>query len=135
MNLSARFLHVALVLAAVLAPSSRAAAQNEWTIPGDGAELKSPLSPTEAVVKRGKSAFSSRCQQCHGADGRGHGKASDPDHPAADLTDPVVTSTNTPAILFYKIWNGKKPMPAFKSELTRDEVWAIVEYIKTLREN
>jgi mono/diheme cytochrome c family protein len=24
-------------------------------------------------------------------------------------------------------------MPAFKAQLTRDEVWAIVEYVKTLR--
>jgi len=119
----------------VLAAASTAAAQNEWTIPGDGAELQSPLKPSESVLKRGKSTYASRCQQCHGAEGKGNGKASDPEHPAADLTDPVVTSANSPGILFYKIWNGKKPMPAFKSELTKDEVWAVVEYIKTLREN
>jgi mono/diheme cytochrome c family protein len=38
-------------------------------------------------------------------------------------------------VLFYKIWNGRTQptMPAFKGQLTRDEVWAVVAYVKTLR--
>jgi mono/diheme cytochrome c family protein len=33
------------------------------------------------------------------------------------------------------VWNGRsKPtMPAFKSQLTKNDVWLIVEYVKTLR--
>ena len=31
-------------------------------------------------------------------------------------------------------WNGHTTdMPAFKSKLTKDEVWSLVEYLKTLR--
>jgi hypothetical protein len=37
--------------------------------------------------------------------------------------------------MFYRIWNGRKnpKMPAFKSELTRDEVWTVIQYAKSLR--
>jgi len=37
--------------------------------------------------------------------------------------------------MFYKIWNGRQQptMPAFKNRLSKDDVWAIVEYVKSLR--
>ena len=37
--------------------------------------------------------------------------------------------------MFYKVWNGRKSpkMPAFKDELTKDQVWQIVAYAQTLR--
>ncbi len=124
---------VPLVLIICLAIAAAvSAAQNAWTIPGDAADAKNPLPPSEAALKRGKSVFASRCQQCHGADGSGNGPAADPNHPAADLTDPSIVSLNPEGVLFYKIWNGKKPMPAFKSALTKDEVWAVVGYVESL---
>ena len=51
------------------------------------------------------------------------------------MTDASRASRNPDGILFYKIWNGRKQpkMPAFKSDLSKDEVWAVVEYAKSLR--
>src|SRR4029079_5573039 len=42
---------------------------------------------------------------------------------------------NPDGVVFYKVWNGrKKPkMPAFKDELSKDQVWRIVSYAQTLR--
>jgi mono/diheme cytochrome c family protein len=112
----------------------RVLVQNDaWTIPPDATQRSSPLSATPSVLKDGKSVFTSRCEKCHGADGAGNGPASDPKHPAANLTDASHASENPDGVLFYKIWNGRKPMPAFKTELTRDKVWAVVEYVKSIR--
>ena len=44
-------------------------------------------------------------------------------------------------VLFYKVWNGHAiqlrvqvdDMPAFRDTLSKDEVWAVVEYLKVLR--
>jgi mono/diheme cytochrome c family protein len=37
-------------------------------------------------------------------------------------------------VLYYKIWSGHaNDMPGFKSKLTKDEVWTLVEYVKSLR--
>jgi mono/diheme cytochrome c family protein len=104
----------------LLSLASLAYAQR-WEIPRGAPAEKSPLSPSAAVLKRGKA---------HGPD-----KTNDLAHPAADLTRGFRAQMNPDGVLFYKIWNGRiqPTMPAYKDTLSRDEVWAIVEYIKTLR--
>jgi mono/diheme cytochrome c family protein len=107
----------------------------DWTIPASAAELKSPVAPTPEVLKRGTSIFESRCRPCHGPEGKGNGPLSDPAHPAADLTAGVKADWPADGVLFYRVWNGKKPMPAFKSELSQEEVWTVLEYVKTLKKD
>lgn len=105
-----------------------------WTIPEGGKDEKSPLKPTADVIKKGKSLFDANCQKCHGPLGKGDGPDSDKSEPAADLTDEFRFEMNTDGVLFYKIMNGHLPqMPAFKSKLTKDDTWAVVEYVKSLR--
>jgi len=107
---------------------------NGWQIPETAREEKSPLSPTPGVLKNGKSIYDGKCAKCHGPQGKGDGPDSDKEHPAANLSESR-GSRNPDGVLFYKIWNGRKEpkMPAFKSELTKDEAWAVVEYAKSLR--
>jgi high-affinity iron transporter len=123
----------ASVLVMAQAPEDAAALANEagWQIPPNGAQEKSPLTPAPGVLKKGKGLFSSNCQKCHGATGRGDGPSGDPDHPPADLT----ASTASDGIMFYKVWNGRKSpaMPPFKSLMTKDEIWTVIEYAKSLR--
>ena len=102
-----------------------------WTIPDGGKDEKSPVKNTADAVKKGKALFATNCAKCHGPEGKGDGK--DSDH-AADLTDEFRTDLNPEGVLYYKIWNGHTTdMPAFKSKLTKDEVWSLVEYLKVLR--
>jgi mono/diheme cytochrome c family protein len=109
-----------------------------WLIPEGGRDEKSPLKPTDDVIRKGKALYVSNCARCHGPEGTGNGP--DSDH-AADLTDGYRTELNPEGVLFYKVWNGHAiqlrtqidDMPAFQGKLTRDEVWAIVEHLKVLR--
>ena len=52
-----------------------------------------------------------------------------------DLTDAKRAERNPDGVVFYKIWNGRrKPkMPAQKDELTKEQIWAVVAYVQTLR--
>jgi mono/diheme cytochrome c family protein len=105
-----------------------------WTIPAGGKEEKSPLKSSPALLKTGKSLFTANCQKCHGPEGKGDGPDSNPQSPAADLTDDFRTELNPEGVLYYKIWNGHgNDMPAFKSKLTKEQVWTLVEYVKSLR--
>ena len=115
------------------APS--AAPSNGWRIPESADTEQSPLASSAAELAKGQGLFRSKCSSCHGADGRGHGPDSEPDHPAGDLTDGRAAARNPDGVLFYKIWNGRaKPkMPAMKLDLPREDVWRLVAYIKTLR--
>ena len=87
------------------------------------------------MLKKGKSIYGSKCAKCHGPQGKGDGPDGDKEHPPADLTDASRAVRNPDGILFYKVWNGRKDpkMPAFKSDLSKDDVWAVVEYAKSLR--
>lgn len=105
-----------------------------WTIPEGGKDEKSPLKSSPALVAKGKGLFGSNCQKCHGPLGKGDGPDSDKNEPAADLTDEFRYELNPEGVLYYKIMNGHPPaMPAFKSKLTKDDTWAVVEYVKSLR--
>jgi cbb3-type cytochrome c oxidase subunit III len=109
-------------------------AQNSWVIPAGGANEKDPNPVTAATVQQGQTLFTQNCVRCHGKDGTGDGPDGDPNNLPADLTDPYRAPLNPDGTLFYKISNGKgSEMPAFKTKMSNDEVWAVVAYIKTLR--
>jgi len=128
------------VIAAVLigSASTLGAQYQGWLIPPGGHDEKSPLASAAPTIARGKGIFAANCARCHGPDGKGNGK--DSDH-AADLTDDLRTDLNPDGVLFYKIWNGHAiqlrtqvdDMPAFEGKLSKDQVWAVVEYLKVLR--
>lgn len=108
-----------------------------WWVPPGGASEKSPLTATPATIARGKELFAANCARCHGPDGKGGGESSY----AADLTDDLRIELNTEGVLFHKIWKGrvsygkgpKEDMPAFEGKLDKQQVWALVEYLKVLR--
>lgn len=102
-----------------------------WTIPDTAKTEKSPAKDPAAAAQKGKALYASNCTKCHGPAGKGDGP--DSDH-AADLTDEFRTDLNPEGVLDHKIRNGHTTdMPAFKSTLTKDEVWNLVEYLKVLR--
>jgi mono/diheme cytochrome c family protein len=105
-----------------------------WTIPAGAEKEVSPVKESPAVLKQGKSIFDARCARCHGPLGKGDGKESDPNNPAADLTDTFRADLNPDGVMFHRVTNGKSPvMPAFKSDLTPQEIWTVVLYAKSLR--
>src|SRR5262245_6870364 len=88
-----------------------------WQIP-DGAETeRNPVPADPAVLAKGQGLYRSKCQRCHGTNGKGDGPDADPDHAPSDLTDVRRAVRNPDGVMFYKIWNGRaKPkMPAMKT--------------------
>jgi mono/diheme cytochrome c family protein len=123
------------VMASLCVLSVLASAQsNGWTIPPNAANETNPLSSSPEVLKKGESLYKSNCVGCHGPKGLGDGTEVDKKdraHRPANL----VMSRNPEGIVFYKIWNGRSDpkMPAFKSRMTKDEAWAVVAFVKSLR--
>jgi len=105
-----------------------------WTIPEGAANEKNPLASAPALLKKGESLYKSHCVSCHGPKGLGDG----PDVDKSDRANRpanLVQSRNPEGVVFYKIWNGRQDpkMPAFKSQMTKDEVWTVVAYAVSLR--
>lgn len=108
-----------------------------WTIPPTAAEEKNPLPTNPATLAGGKRLFDQKCQACHGPAGKGDGPDADKRYAETmDLTQAARAVRNSDGQVFYKIWNGRlnPKMPALSEELTREQVWAIVAYVQSLRQ-
>jgi len=107
-----------------------------WTIPPTAAQEKNPLTVNDSVVAAGQKLFRSKCQRCHGAEGTGNGPDADLKHrDDMNLTLAARAERNPDGVVFYKIWNGRSSpkMPVFSDELSKEQAWAIVAYVQTLR--
>jgi len=117
-------------------PAQGAARGGGWTLPPTAAEEKNPLTMNDAVLANGKKLFMSKCQRCHGPEAKGDGPEGDKAHAAdMNLTVAARAARNSDGVVFYKVWNGRATpkMPAFSEELSKDQAWAIVAYVQTLR--
>lgn len=107
-----------------------------WTLPPNAADTKNPHKVDDKLIAAGKAVFKDKCQRCHGPAGLGDGEDAEPEHREdMDLTNPKRADRNADGVVFYKVSNGRrKPkMPAFKEELTTDQIWSVVAYVQTLR--
>ncbi len=74
-----------------------------------------------------------RCAACHGQEGKGNGIMSKTLlKPPTNLASQMVQA-NSDGELFWKITNGKSPMPANRIRFNDDERWYIVAYLRTLK--
>jgi len=129
-----------VVMVSAIAARQGAAAQGKpgsgWTLPPEAETTKNPLPVDAKLLATGKSIFKDKCQKCHGASGKGDGPDADPDaQEDMDLTRGDRVSKNPDGVVFFKVFNGrKKPkMTAQKDEMSKDQIWAVVAYVQTLR--
>jgi len=123
------------VVASFLVLSAFLTAQGKsWTLPDGALNEKNPLASAPDVLKKGESLYKSNCAGCHGPKGLGDGPNVDKGDRRSKPAN-LTLSRNPEGIVFYKIWNGRKDpdMPAFKSRMTKDEAWAIVTFVTSLR--
>jgi mono/diheme cytochrome c family protein len=139
-----RLLHAAALVAALLVGSIAATGRdaapavqgNSWILGEDAETRTNPLTADEKTLADGKALFKNKCQRCHGPGGLGDGPDADPDASIEmDLTNPKRIGRNPDGVVYYKVLNGRaRPkMPAFKDELTEQQIWAVVTYVQTLR--
>jgi mono/diheme cytochrome c family protein len=124
----------AVVLAAALSVTA-AAMQTTWILGEDADSKKNPLTIDATTLASGKGIFKDKCERCHGPGGLGDGPDADPDATEMDLTNPKRAARHTDGVVYYKVLNGKKKpkMPAFKDELTEQQIWRVVAYAQSLR--
>jgi mono/diheme cytochrome c family protein len=72
------------------------------------------------------------CTVCHGADGRGGGPVGKYFRVVADLTSSSIQAYSD-GLMYSIIREGGFNMPAYAESLSRQERWAVVRYVRTLR--
>lgn len=97
--------------------------------------LRNPVQPTPQSIASGKELYSKNCRSCHGPDGKGQGTMRPRDIQPSDLTDAAWSRGESDGEIFTVLRDGVGPrfvMRGYKARMTDQELWHLVNYIRTL---
>lgn len=115
------------------APAAQGATPGASKIPDEALKQVNPVKPTAESIATGKRIYGYDCEMCHGEKGNGKGDlAGDMKLQLANFGDPKSFQDKTDGELFYVIKNGKGQMPAEGARAKSDQIWDMVNYIRSL---
>ena len=93
---------------------------------------KNPVAPSASSIAQGKKLFTIDCVMCHGQEGDGKGELA----VAMKLSPPNYRDENamkkfSDGDLFDIITNGKGGMPAEGKRATAEQIWSLVNYVRS----
>src|SRR5258706_11974187 len=100
----------------------------------EAAKLKNPVAASAESLTAGQQTYRRQCASCHGINGEG-GAGNDLIPAPPNLTDDAWDHGSTDGEIFDNIKNGVAPdfnMVPFKDKLTDDEIWHVVNYLKSI---
>lgn len=129
---SIRALVVCVAGISSLQVNAATASADPWEAPSSADMLKNPTPFDAESVARGKQLYTTVCVACHGTKGDGDGPAAAAfeKHPGV-LSSPMMWEHSDGA-LFWKIKEGRAPMPPFEAAFPVSQRWDIVNYVRTL---
>jgi len=101
----------------------------------DAAKLKNPVAATPESVAAGQQLYARNCASCHGRNGQG-GPGNDLIPAAPSLLGDGWAHGSTDGEIFTNIKAGVAPdfnMVPFKDRLKDDEIWNVVNYIRSIK--
>lgn len=104
-----------------------------WTIPAEYKKMANPVTKDDASVKAGQVSYMKNCASCHGKTGLGDG-------PKGRMTKTFPGDFSGAAFqgyadgeMFYQTKFGRGEMPAYDKKIPDNEMWSIVNYMRTLK--
>jgi mono/diheme cytochrome c family protein len=104
----------------------------EYKIPPAAAAKVNPVKPGPESLAKGKKLYGYDCAMCHGKDGDGKGDMASDMKNVTDFTQPDALKNRTDGELFYIIRTGKGEMPAEGDRAKDDDIWNMVNYVRSL---
>ena len=127
-------LNLLFIGAAVFMLSASLTAQDKpWVVPANFKSMKNPVAKGDASNKAGMALYNKNCASCHGKVGLGDGvksrmlKTFPGDFSGAEYQG------QTDGDHFYKTKFGRGEMPKYEGKLTDDDIWNIVNYMRTFK--
>jgi len=111
----------------------------EQSVPFQGAKyvkgvraVENPYPGDEASVARGKALFAIHCEVCHGPNGQGGGPVGEYFDPPPPVLNAQLLSGLDDAFLFNVLTDGFGRMPRMAENLSVNQRWDVINYLRTL---
>lgn len=99
-------------------------------------ELKNPLKPTKQILELGQKQYNIFCAVCHGYQGKGDGPLSPRISAIPALAGEKSNVLNwEDGRFFHIITVGRARMKSYSAQLSPEERWAIIHYIRLLQKS
>ncbi len=129
-----RAAHARFLVAAVFAAAIACFGCGGWNVPPSAKELKNPIPANSTTLGAARALYQNDCAKCHGINGDGK-KPPDSMYSYStkptNFTDAKLVDAMSDGEIFWKITNGRKPMPSFKNRLTDEQRWQLVNLLRT----
>ena len=103
---------------------------HSWMAPKEAAEMENPIEPSQQAISDGKEIFLDNCAVCHG--NKAQGLSRKVTNLAYDTPNLIKSlKSHSEGDFFWKIINGREDMPSFKEDLTEDEIWQVIHFLKS----
>lgn len=105
-----------------------------WNVPPGAKQLKNPVPANSATLNAARALYRNDCAKCHGINGDGKrppGSMYSYNVQPANFTNARLMDAMSDGEIFWKITNGRKPMPSFKNRLTDEQRWQLVNLLRT----
>lgn len=105
-----------------------------WNVPPSAKQRRNPVPSNSATLAAARVLYRDDCAKCHGMNGDGKrppGSMYSYNTQPANFTKAKRMDAMSDGEIFWKITNGKKPMPRFKGRLSDDQRWELVNLLRT----
>jgi mono/diheme cytochrome c family protein len=117
----------------LLASAALVAQPKPWVVPANFKSMKNPVAQSAASTKAGLALFTKNCASCHGKTGLGDGvKARTLKDSPGDFSKAEFQNLSDGDI-FYRTKTGRGDMPKYDGKLADDDIWNVVNYMRTLK--
>jgi len=100
---------------------------------GEASKLVNPVKPTPESLAQGKKTYGFDCAMCHGDEGAGDGDLAESMHlKLKDYRDAAALKDKTDGEIYAIILNGKGQMSGEEGRLKPEQIWNVVNYVRSL---
>ncbi len=101
-----------------------------WMAPEKAAHAVNPVPADNSSVERGKKIFLQNCSACHGENAEGlDAQTIGLEKSPPNLKERI--KMHPDGDFFWKIQEGRGDMPGFKEDLTDEQIWELLNYIRS----
>jgi mono/diheme cytochrome c family protein len=104
-----------------------------WVVPANFKTMKNPIAMSDASTIAGQSLYAKTCAACHGKTGLGDGPKAKSLKTVPTNFSKAESQNQTDGEHFYKTKTGRGDMPKYEGKLSDDDIWNVVNYVRTLK--